>query len=135
MISHKPADSKSAGLYTFSIDGSSVSPQNYDTESGSVIIKLKPSYLDTLAPGEHILKVLFDDGVTTTKFNIVAENVETVVVKKETNKEVVEKEAKTAKTAKTGDAIPMMICIIVMIISAAAAVMILIKKNKLAFRK
>ncbi|MBP3718991.1 MAG: hypothetical protein J6I58_05670 [Eubacterium sp.] len=126
MISHKPADSKSAGLYTFSIDGSSVLPQNYDTESGSVIIKLKPSYLDTLTPGEHTLKVLFDDGVTTTKFSIVAENEETVVVKKE---------AKKAKTAKTGDATPMMICIIVMIISAAAAVMILIKKNKLAFRK
>ena len=108
------------------IDGSSVSPQNYDTESGSVIIKLKPSYLDTLTPGEHTLKVLFDDGFTTTKFNIVVEEEKTVVVKKE---------AKKAKTAKTGDATPMMICIIVMIISAAAAVMILIKKNKLAFRK
>ena len=108
------------------IDGSSVSPQNYDTESGSVIIKLKPSYLDTLTPGEHTLKVLFDDGFTTTKFNIVVEEEKTVVVKKE---------AKKAKTAKTGDATPMMICIIVMIISAAAAVMILIKKNKLVFRK
>ena len=117
------------------VDGKDVPTQNYDAKSGSVIISLKPSYLDTLAPGEHTLKVLFDDGVTTTKFNIVAENVETVVVKKETNKEVVEKEAKKAKTAKTGDATPMMICIIVMIISAAAAVMILIKKNKLVFRK
>ena len=44
------------------VDGKDVDEGNYTAESGSVIIRLKPSYLTTLALGDHTLKAEFDDG-------------------------------------------------------------------------
>jgi len=44
------------------VDGSSVDEKNYTAVSGSVIVTLKSSYLDTLSVGDHTLTVLFDDG-------------------------------------------------------------------------
>lgn len=38
----------------------------YDLSSGSVIVTLRPEYLDTLDTGSHILKVGFNDGVEVT---------------------------------------------------------------------
>lgn len=50
-----------------SVDGNAVDEANYTAESGSVIIKLKPEYLETLAVGKHTLTAYFADaeeGVT-----------------------------------------------------------------------
>jgi hypothetical protein len=44
------------------IDGEEVSPDGYTAESGSVIIRLLPRYLETLSPGIHTLIAGFDDG-------------------------------------------------------------------------
>ena len=44
------------------VDGEHVSPDNYTAEPGSLILRLKASYLETLSPGEHTLKAIFDDG-------------------------------------------------------------------------
>ena len=44
------------------VDGKDVDEGNYTAESGSVIIRLKPSYLTTLALGKHTLEARFDDG-------------------------------------------------------------------------
>ena len=44
------------------IDGKLVDENNYTSESGSTIITLKQSYLETLNVGEHKLKVAFKDG-------------------------------------------------------------------------
>ncbi len=53
------------------VDGQLLDPQNYDSEEGSTIISLKASYLKTLSNGEHILKVIFNDGgEATAKFKI-----------------------------------------------------------------
>ena len=38
----------------------------YKAEPGSVIVKLKPSYLETLSTGKHEVKALFSDGGTAT---------------------------------------------------------------------
>lgn len=35
---------------------------NYEAEPGSVIVKLQPTYLETLSVGEHIITALFNDG-------------------------------------------------------------------------
>ena len=43
---------------------------NYTAKSGSVIIELQPSYLETLPAGKHTLTVNFDDGSTTAEFTI-----------------------------------------------------------------
>ena len=44
------------------VDGEHVAPENYTAEPGSLILRLKASYLETLSPGEHTLKAIFDDG-------------------------------------------------------------------------
>ena len=55
------------------IDGEDVAETNYAAEAGSVIVKPKPSYLETLSVGEHTLTALFDDGnKASAKFTVVA---------------------------------------------------------------
>lgn len=51
------------------VDGKLITEDNYTSESGSTIITLKQSYLDTLKVGEHTFKVEFSDGAEVkTKF-------------------------------------------------------------------
>ena len=52
------------------VDGEIVDEENYTKESGSVIIKLKPSYLSTLALGKHTLKAEFNDGSASAEFTV-----------------------------------------------------------------
>lgn len=44
------------------VDGKLVDKNNYSSESGSIIITLKQSYVETLNVGEHTLKVALKDG-------------------------------------------------------------------------
>ena len=44
------------------VDSNAIDAANYTKEPGSVIIKLKPEYLETLALGKHTLEAWFDDG-------------------------------------------------------------------------
>ena len=43
------------------VDGNDVSPSYYTSGRGSVIIRLKPGYLETLSIGKHTFTALFDD--------------------------------------------------------------------------
>ncbi|MCQ2504895.1 MAG: hypothetical protein MJ103_06655, partial [Saccharofermentans sp.] len=51
-----------------SVDGQLIDPSNYTAVSGSVIVTLNASYLNTLATGTHTISIHFNDGdsVTTT---------------------------------------------------------------------
>ncbi|MEG0092402.1 MAG: hypothetical protein RSA20_11315, partial [Oscillospiraceae bacterium] len=58
------------GIY---IDGKSVDKNNYTLETGSTILKLKSSYLDTLSTGKHTLKFQYKDNASAeTEFIITA---------------------------------------------------------------
>ena len=67
-------DSETFSHFTgIQVDGKDVAASNYTAESGSVIVKLKPSYLETLSVGEHTITALFDDGSkASAKFTVVA---------------------------------------------------------------
>ena len=52
------------------VDGKKVDEANYIKESGSVVIKLKPTYLETLALGDHTLKAQFNDGSASARFTV-----------------------------------------------------------------
>lgn len=53
------------------VDDEEVNPNNYTSEEGSTIIKLKKNFVDTLDEGEHTLTVLFNDNnVATTSFTV-----------------------------------------------------------------
>ena len=44
------------------VDGQAVSSSSYTAVAGSVVIRLKPAYLETLSVGDHSITALFDDG-------------------------------------------------------------------------
>lgn len=44
------------------VDGEEVGEENYESYSGSTVVRLKSSYLEMLKVGEHTMTALFDDG-------------------------------------------------------------------------
>ena len=43
-------------------DGKDIAESSYEKEKGSLIIKLKPAYLETLDAGKHTLTTMYGDG-------------------------------------------------------------------------
>ena len=55
------------------VDGQDIGPDRFDAVGGSVIVTLKPDYLQSLAPGAHTITLTFRDGdPITTNFTIKA---------------------------------------------------------------
>ena len=52
------------------VDGVQIGAENYEAKSGSTIVTLKSSYLDTLTAGTHSLEILSTDGSASTAFAI-----------------------------------------------------------------
>ncbi len=52
------------------IDDKEVAESNYELESGSTILTLKSSYLDTLSVGGHKLTIKYNDGFASTNFAV-----------------------------------------------------------------
>ena len=65
------AYSKFSGIL---MDNKVVDPKHYTAESGSTIVTLKASYLDTLSTGKHTLTVVYTDGETSCEFSIAAKS-------------------------------------------------------------
>ena len=59
------------GKFTeLTIDGKTVDPSYYSTESGSTIVRIKPNYLKGLTPGKHIIGVAYRDGKALAIFSV-----------------------------------------------------------------
>ena len=57
------SDSETFGHFTgIRIDGMEADDSAYTAESGSLILNLRPSYLNTLSRGSHTVTAMFDDG-------------------------------------------------------------------------
>ncbi|MBP3673019.1 MAG: leucine-rich repeat protein [Oscillospiraceae bacterium] len=63
------AYSKFSGIL---VDNKVVDPKHYTAESGSTVVTVKASYLDTLSTGKHTLTVVYSDGEASCEFTIVA---------------------------------------------------------------
>ncbi|MEG1527491.1 MAG: hypothetical protein RR378_08160, partial [Erysipelotrichaceae bacterium] len=88
------------GVY---VDGKLVAESNYTLKSGSTILTLKSSYLDTLSVGKHILKFQYKDNVAAeTNFTITTKTDDTTV---------------KPSTPNTGDTSNTMLCFGLMILS------------------
>lgn len=59
--------SKFAGVR---VDGNWIPSDHYEAKSGSTIVTLKPSYLATLAAGEHTLSIMWIDDSASTTFTV-----------------------------------------------------------------
>lgn len=100
--------SKFAGI---KVDGVQIGKDNYDVKSGSTIVTLKSSYLNTLTAGTHNLEMLWTDGSASTTFTIQAsvnqnpdnKNQETATASNTQPAAQTNTKQTTDKSPKTGD--------------------------------
>lgn len=52
------------------VDGTEIGADCYTAEAGSTIITLKPEYVNTLSPGNHIIGIRFTDGLARTRLTL-----------------------------------------------------------------
>ena len=114
------------------VDDILVDGANYTSESGSTIITFSKEYIDTLAIGQHTLKVAFTDGgEAKTTFTIARHfeennNNENVSLNTENKKEMKD----DGSNPKTGDNVMLYIAIVSMSIIGLGATTVAVKKNK-----
>lgn len=125
------------------VDNVLVDSSNYTSKSGSTIIVLNKEYVDTLAVGEHTLKVAFTDGgEAETTFTIARKvednnnnednnenNNENNTPSKPENKEEM-KDKDNGSNPKTGDNIILYVAMASISIIGLGAIIIVSKKNK-----
>lgn len=90
------------------VDGVQILLDDFDSESGSTKVILKPAYLETLALGEHTLEIAYRDGSAYTTFTIVKADTSNTG-----NKDTV------GEAAKTGDAAYIALASIIALLSLA----------------
>ena len=116
------------------VDNVLVDSSNYTSKSGSTIIVLNKDYVDTLAVGEHTLKVAFaDGGEAETTFTIARKaennnNNENNTPSKPENKEEMKD---NSLNPKTGDNIMLYVAIAGMSIIGLGAITIITRKKKM----
>lgn len=114
------------------VDDILVDGANYTSEGGSTIITFSKEYIDTLAIGQHTLKVAFTDGgEAKTTFTIARQfeennNNENVSLNTENKKEMKD----DGSNPKTGDNVMLYIAIVSMSIIGLGATTVAVKKNK-----
>ena len=116
------------------VDNVLVDSSNYTSKSGSTIIVLNKDYVDTLAAGEHTLKVAFaDGGEAETTFTIVrkAENNNNNENNTPSKPEDKEEMKDNGSNPKTGDNIMLYVAIASMSIIGLVATTIVAKKKKM----
>lgn len=116
------------------VDNVLVDSSNYTSKSGSTIIVLNKDYIDTLAVGEHTLKVAFaDGGEAETTFTIAkkAENNNNNENNTPSKPEDKEEMKDNGSNPKTGDNIMLYVAIASMSIIGLVATTIVAKKKKM----
>lgn len=116
------------------VDNVLVDSSNYTSKSGSTIIVLNKDYVDTLAVGEHTLKVAFaDGGEAKTTFTIArkAENNNNNENNTPSKPEDKEEMKDNGSNPKTGDNIMLYVAIASMSIIGLGATTIVAKKKKM----
>ena len=114
------------------VDDILVDGANYTSEGGSTIITFSKEYIDTLAIGQHTLKVAFTDGgEAKTTFTIARQfeennNNENVSLNTENKEEMKD----NGSNPKTGDNVMLYIAIVSMSIIGLGATTVAVKKNK-----
>ena len=110
------------------VDDNLLDIESYESKEGSTIITLKDSYLKSLSIGEHTLKVVFSDGITS-KTKFIIKEKDKSEIKKDTINTIEETKSNgNSLNPKTGDNITTYITLF--IISVLGIVASVITNNK-----
>ena len=118
-------------------DRNVLDPSAYTAESGSLVIRMKPEYLETLSVGKHNITVSFDEGITVDGFYtiVAADEKKDDEPKKNPDKsdENAGRSAATGKAAviNTGDESRLALALIMMVSSAVGAAAVALGKRKM----
>lgn len=122
------------------IDSKSVDKEFYTVEEGSTIVTLKAEYMDTLDPGEHMVKMVWTTGNAEAKFVIKEKSVapendeeDEIVSKSEAKDEgdVVKSNLEKEATApQTGDDTPVGLYVVLLLTAVCAIIVLLILKKR-----
>ena len=125
------------------VDGTLVAADQYTAISGSTIITLKKSYLDTLAIGKHTLTVVYKDGECSTEFEILidasstnnngSEGEKNTVVKNPVTKPIIKTD--TANVPETGDNSNLVLWVVILFISGAVIVGTTVENKKKKYNR
>lgn len=91
------------------VDGEEVGEDNYSKREGSIIIELKPEYLETLSPGNHTITIKSTEGNASTDF-IISSSASLPSLSPSESSEII-------KFQKTGDNNDIMVYISIILIS------------------
>ena len=64
------SDADFAGFQGVMVDGTAISAEHYTAKSGSTVVTLKASYLETLSVGTHTVAIVSDTGTAGARFTI-----------------------------------------------------------------
>ncbi len=112
------------GIY---VDDKFVDASNYTLKSGSTILTLKSSFLDTLSVGNHTLKLLYKDDISANIDFTITTNIDSGITDKkpETNN-------KTMASPKTGDTSNTKLNLSLVVLSGCAVVLVSKRKKALS---
>ena len=119
-------DETFANFRSIEVDNKAVDTAFYDAVSGSVNISLKTSFLDTLAVGEHTMKVLFADGEAETTFTVLKAEEEPTTEPAQKSENISSFDSE--KTPSTGDEVKT--ALLVSALCASIGAIALIKRRK-----
>lgn len=112
------------------VDDNLLDIESYESKEGSTIITLKDSYLKTLLVGEHTLKVVFSDGITS-KTKFIIKEKDKSEIKKDTINTIEETKSNgNSLNPKTGDNITTYITLFIISILGIVASVITNNKKK-----
>ena len=110
------------GLFgSLEIGGKAVGNANYGASEGSLKLSIKPEYLETLAVGDHTVKVIFRDGSTTVKLTVIAAAPQPTPAPKPSEK---------STAPKTGDESNLSLYGSLMLLSVVAIIVLLLHTRK-----
>ena len=113
------------------IDGKDVASSGYDAKSGSVILTLKPTILETLSAGDHEVTTVFDDGNAAAKFVVKAAPTQEAAKESKTSGASTTSGANAkSNTAKTGDAIPVAAIALTVALIVLALIVLVVARRK-----
>lgn len=112
------------------VDDNLLDIESYESKEGSTIITLKDSYLKTLLVGEHTLKVVFSDGITS-KTKFIIKEKDKSEIKKDTINTIEETKSNgNSLNPKTGDNITTYITLFTISVLGIVASVITNNKKK-----
>lgn len=116
-------DSETFSHFTgIQVDGKDVAFSNYTAKAGSVIVKLKPSYMETLTAGKHTLTARFDDGNdVSAEFTVLAAGADS---KNNSSTDIASKNSSTSPATGDDSSMALWVCLLSVSLFAMGGIMI-----------